>query len=141
MTGLLRSAAAFALLAASTSAWAACSVSPQSVIFGDYDPLTVAALDGVGNVNIDCDVQTTFIVSLSAGNGGISDRRMNAGAGQLHYNLYKDAARIFIWGDGLVPSVSATGINVDLPVYGRIPGGQNVPTGLYLDSITVTVTY
>ena len=140
MTAPWRIAAGFSLLAASTAAGAACNVAPQSVSFGNYDPLSPSALDGVGNVNVTCDVQTSFTVSLGTGNGTVQDRRMTGGAAQLAYNLYKDASRVIIWGDG-AGGVSSNATNVDLPVYGRIPGGQNVPANIYVDSVMVTVSF
>lgn len=52
------------------------------------------------------------------------------------------SARLIVWGDGTTASnVSATGTNVDLPVYGRIPALQNLPANAYADSITVTISY
>ncbi len=121
---------------------AVCDINPQGVSFNNYDPLESSDLDGVGNVNIRCDVVTPFSVSFGQGQGAFAQRRMVAGADWLGYNLYTDASRSIIWGDGVSGStVSATGDNVDLPIYGRIPAGQNVAAGLYSDSITVTVTY
>lgn len=135
-----RLAAGCLLLAVPAVAGAACNVTAQGVAFGNYDPLGATALDGVGNININCDVATAFVVSLGPGNGTVADRRMNGGAAQLAYNLYKDSTRLIVWGEGLDGS-SATGTNVEMPVYGRIPGAQNVPASTYLDSITVTVTF
>lgn len=128
---------------ASPAAAATCSVSPQGVSFGSYDTLSSTALDGVGNVNVSCDASVSFTVSLSTGSSGTFDpRRMAAGTDYLNYNLYSDAARTTVWGDGVAASnVSATGTNVDLPVYGRIPALQNVPANAYADTITVTVAY
>ncbi len=128
------------MLCASSVAAAACDVSPQAVSFGNYDPIGSSALDGVGNVNVNCDVQTSFTVTLGAGNGTVQDRRLNSGAAHLAYNLYKEASRVIIWGDG-AGGVSSSGTNVDLAVYGRIPGAQNVPANIYADSVTVTVTF
>lgn len=135
-----RAVAGVAALAACTSASAACNVSPQAVSFGGYDPLSPAALDGVGNVNVTCDVETSFTVTLGTGNGTVQDRRMTGGATQLAYNLYKDASRVIVWGDG-AGGVSSIGTNVDMTVYGRIPGAQNVPANVYVDSVTVVVTF
>jgi spore coat protein U-like protein len=59
---------------------------------------------------------------------------------QLAYNLYKDASRLLVWGDG-GGGVSSNGTNVDLTVYGRIPGAQNVQANVYVDSVTVTVAF
>lgn len=135
-----RLSAACLMLGASAAAQAACNVSPQGVSFNNYDPLTPSALDGVGNVNVSCDVQTSFTVTLGTGNGTVQDRRMTAAATQLAYNLYKDASRLIVWGDS-GGGVSSVGTNVDLTVYGRIPGAQNVPANIYADSVTVTVAF
>ena len=135
-----RAAAGLLLLAAPAAASAACNVTPQAVAFGAYDPLSPIARNGVGNVQVTCTVLTSFTVSLGPGNGTVANRRMTGGAAQLNYNLYKDAARLFIWGEGAA-GVSSLGTNVQLPVYGRIPAGQNVPATIYTDSVSVTVTF
>jgi spore coat protein U-like protein len=97
-------------------------------------------VDGVGNVNVSCDVPTSFTVSLGTGNGTIADRRMTGGPSQLAYNLYKDVSRLLVWGDG-GGGVASNGTSVDLTVYGRIPGAQNVRPNVYADSVTVTVAF
>ncbi|HEU5286718.1 MAG TPA: spore coat U domain-containing protein [Sphingomicrobium sp.] len=135
-----RAAAGLLLLAASTAASAECEVSPQEVDFGAYDPLSATALNGVGNVQVTCDLPTSFVVSLGPGTGTVANRRMTGGAAQLNYNLYKDAARLFVWGEGLA-GVSTLGTNVQLTVYGRIPAGQTVPADVYVDSVAVTVDF
>lgn len=137
--GLL--ALALALAAAPAGA-ASCIVDPQSVAFGSYDPLDAAPLDSVGTIRVSCDSSASFSVALRGGGGSIDDRRMTSGADALHYNLYSNAARTALWGDGNgAGDVSATGATVDLDVYGRIPARQNVPAGTYVDSVTVTVTF
>lgn len=148
MTGLFRLAArataATLALGLAAPAWAViCSVTPQGVAFGAYDTLSAAATDGAGTINVSCDASTSFTVSLSTGSGSYAQRLMTGGANQLGYNLYTDASRTTVWGDGLgsTSTVSATGGNVNLPVYGRIPAQQNVPANSYGDTITVTVSY
>ncbi len=129
-------------LAAVSPAVAACGVNPQGVSFSGYDSLASTALDGTGNINIACDAPTAFTVALGTGAGSFESRRMTGGAEQLGYNLYSDSARQIVWGDGVTSgSVSASGTNVDLPVYGRIPARQNVAAGVYADSVTVTVSF
>jgi len=144
MSRLFQIAAALCLgsLAAPAAA-AVCTVTPQAVSFGSYDPLGATNLDGAGNINVTCDVSTPFTVARSAGNSGtFTERRMTSGVNQLGYNLYSDAARTTVWGDGVgAGSVSGSGTNVDMSVYGRIPALQNIPAGSYADTITVTVTY
>ena len=146
MSGSVRIATGMAagLLAAAfaSPAFAACDVSAQSVAFASYNPFSPTALDGVGNVHISCDSLSTIVtVSLSAGNGTITQRRMTGGPMRLNYNLYRDAARLVVWGEGSASVTSAVVRNLDLPVYGRIPALQNVPASVYLDSIIVTITY
>jgi spore coat protein U-like protein len=66
---------------------------------------------------------------------------MVSGPDSLGYNLYTDAARTQVWGDffnGGTIQVAPAGTPARLDVYGRIPAGQNVATGSYTDSITVT---
>lgn len=147
MTALRRwaavAAAGLMLVLAAPASAATCTVTPQGVAFGAYDTLSPATTDGVGNVHVSCDAITSFTVSLTAGSGSYAQRTMTGGANQLGYNLYTDASRITVWGDGLgsTSNVSATGENVDLTVYGRIPARQNVPANAYADTITVTVAY
>lgn len=139
-TSIAGLAAALGLSAAASAA--TCHVTPQAVSFGNYDPIGGLPVDGIGGVNVACDVSADFAVALTAGSGSFSDRRMSSGADQLSYNLYTNASRSIVWADGIVgSSVSASGTNVDLTIYGRIAAGQNVPAGSYVDAITVTITY
>jgi spore coat protein U-like protein len=142
--------AARALAAASLlGAWAApaaaatCDVSPQGVNFGGYDPLAAAPTDGVGTIAISCDSPVSFTVSLSSGAGSYGERRMIGGVTELAYNLYVDASRLVVWGDGNGGSstYSTSSDSVDIPVYGRIPARQNIPAAAYADTIVVTITY
>ena len=139
---LLGAAAAFAGWAAPGEA-ATCNVSPQGVSFGSYDALDPSPLDGVGNIAITCDSATSFTLSLSTGAGSYAQRRMNGVDGALVYNIFTDASRLIVWGDGGGGSntVSMTAIAADVPVYGRLPARQNLPAGAYVDTIVVTVTY
>lgn len=137
-----RGMAAAILLGVAAPAAADCTASTQAVSFGSYNTLSSAALDGVGNVHVNCVGEVLFTVTLSAGNGTIQNRLMLNGTEQLGYNLYTDSARLFIWGDGVNgSSVSFTGSSADLAVYGRIPGLQNVRAGSYTDTVVVTVTF
>lgn len=130
------------ILTTSSAALAAtCGVTTQPVSFGNYDTLGATALAGVGSVLVSCDAETSVTISIGAGNGTVADRVMNAGAAQLGYNLYRDPTRLMVWGEGMGGGVTITGTTLDLPVYGKIPAGQNVPAGQYVDSVTVTITY
>ncbi len=137
-----RSLAAGIFLGVAAPAAASCTATAQAVSFGAYSTLSSAALDGVGNVNVNCSPEFVFTVKLSAGNNTIDNRLMLNGTEQLGYNLYTDSARLFVWGDGVNGnSVTGTGTTVDLPVYGRVPALQNVRAGTYTDTVVVTVTF
>lgn len=135
-------ATALIAVSATPASAAVCSVSSPGLAFGNYNTLSSSALDGTGDISVSCDLLTSFTVKLSAGSGTIDQRVMTAGTSQLNYNLYTDSGRTTVWGDGITGStVSATGVAVTLPVYGRIPGLQNVVAASYGDSITITVSY
>jgi len=148
MTARLRSRllilSGLVLAAAATPAHAAsCSVTAQGVNFGVYDPFAAADLDGVGNINIVCDVEVTVTIALSTGSGTYAARTLSGDSAQLTYNLFTSAQRLVVWGDGSGGSdtLSATVQSADIPVYGTIEARQNVPAGSYTDTIVVTVSY
>ena len=63
-----------------SSVWAACSLSVQPVLFGNYDFLESLPLDSAGLVEVTCDtVLDTYSVSLSTGAGSYAQRKMNSG--------------------------------------------------------------
>jgi spore coat protein U-like protein len=142
MKRLVTTLAAAWLAAASPAGAASCNAQSAGIVFGAYDVLDASALDGVGSVTVDCDSAVPFSVGLGPGGGSYGQRRMTAATSDLDYNLYSDAARMIVWGDGVGASdVSASGPSVALPIYGRIPARQNVRAGAYTDVITVTVSY
>lgn len=120
-----------------------CTVSAQSVVFGNYDPLSAQALDGAGNINVDCSPSTPYTLTLSTGGGSYSQRELAGSANVLHYNLYTSASRTIVWGDGSggTGTVGGNGSNDIHTVYGRVAAQQNVPAGGYGDAIIVTVTF
>ena len=134
-------AAIFLAVGAPRAAQAACTISTGAAVsFGNYDWTVATPTDTVGSMTYTC--TTTALVFLSTGSSGTyTTRTMLSGANSLDYNLYTDAARTQVWGDfftGGTISVAPAGTPATLNVYGRIPAGQNVATGSYTDSITVT---
>lgn len=142
---LVAAAATIAAMLFPSPAFAAtCSVDAPGINFGSYDPLEGAAVDGVGNVTVSCDIATSFHIALSPGSSGTYDARvMVNGAEQMRYNLYTSASRSIIWGDGTAGTgtVDGSGTEPTFTVYGRIEGGQNLPAGPYVDTLVVTLTY
>lgn len=140
-----------------------CTIETSSLDFGSYDPISAnaeAALTGTGAVIVMCTMDTAATVTLSGGlNPGDSatERYMTTGdlrpaAGNspdgefqdtLAYDLYSDAAMTQPWGDDLSNGVDHVGIGneIELIVYGRVPGAQNVAASQYYDTVVATVTF
>lgn len=120
-----------------------CSVSAQSVAFGNYDPLASSTVHGVGNIHVSCDGAASYSIALSQGAGSFATRVMTNGPAQIQYNLYTSPLRTTVWGDGSggTATVTGSGTGGDHSVYGSIPGGQNLPAGTYSDQLIVTLTY
>jgi spore coat protein U-like protein len=136
---------AFLILAAPASA-ATCSVSPQQLSLGRYDPFATAPQDAVTGIAISCDVETSVVIAIGPGNGDYGARTMTGGAQALLYNLYIDPAHSRVWGDGTNGSstVSSTAVatSTAIPVYARAPARQTqLKPGSYTDILWVSITY
>ena len=134
----------FTLLVAAPGLFAAvCSLDVQGVNFGGYDFQNSQNLDSVGHVTVTCDVGTTYAITMSPGAGSYATRAMQSGIHQLAYNLYTDVTHSTVWGDGSGNSstVDGSGTDMDFPVYGSVPAGQNPYVGAYSDVIVVSVTF
>jgi spore coat protein U-like protein len=140
-------AGALVLVDAATPAVAApaCHASVTLVDFGRVDYKRGGEI--TGQLTVTCDGPTAFAVSASPGYGGYGGRTM-VGPREtvLRYNLYVDAARQRVWGDGESGGTARiTGQSdgrkaVTYTIYGRIPDHQPVRTGQYHDSVKVSVS-
>lgn len=132
-----------ALLLLPATAFAQCSVNAVGVSFGSYDPFSDQNLDGTGSVSVACGPPTPYSISLGAGGGTYLSRSMSSGAYVLAYNLYTDATRTTVWGDGTASTAVLQGSASpgSHTVYGRIPGRQNARAGIYTDTVTVIVNF
>ena len=127
-----------------------CWITITSVNFGSYDIFSSAPTDSTGAVSIYCNQENIITVSIgpSITSGSFNPRQMRLSAGNdlMDYNLYRDASRTQIWGDGTGGTFTASG-NVarkgtaNYTVYGRIPAGQDISAGLYMETLTVTLTW
>lgn len=129
-----------------------CKLMVAPVNFGVYLPMTQAPVDVVGQLTVRCQAQPgTFSVLMGPGlSGDQTARTMTAGgADLLHYNLFRDPARLEIWGDGTPPSFVVSGARTqkgrptffEFPVYGRIYPNQAPNPGVYNDNLLVTVLF
>jgi len=134
----------FIVIAGSGNALAQqCTVSSVAVNFGAYDQTDGNSLQATGSIRVECTTQTLSVVQLDLGrnsDGNFNQRRMQKGDHYLDYNLYIDAACTKIWGDGTSNTFTQTGKN-NVIVYGKIPAGQKIPSGIYSDTVTIIVEW
>ncbi|WP_338868912.1 spore coat U domain-containing protein [Myxococcus stipitatus] len=156
-SGVLKHIRAVVLLGASLcvipTARAVCSFkSTVGPSFGAYTSAATLPLDTTGSITYRCDSQpalATIALDLSTGSGGsYSPRTLQGPSGHtLNYNLYQDAARLRIWGNGTLgttrygPVLCVNGADVTLTIYGRIPAGQAAAAGSYSDTLVITMTF
>ncbi|WP_349742710.1 Csu type fimbrial protein [Roseateles cavernae] len=134
-----------------------CTVGTTPLLFGSYNPLAHGHTDSSASIKVDCGgvagLLIPYNVAISAGgSGSFANRHMSLGAHQLGYNLYTDAARSTVWGDGTAATLlMSASITLDVLglapqqthwVYGRLPGRQlGAVPGIYTDTLSVTLTY
>jgi len=147
--------AAVLLFAAALAQAASCSVSGTAMAFGSYAAGASWHADSQGAVTITCTgvmgEVVVFSISLSAGGGsrGLNPRGLRSGANEVQYNVFTDAARTRVWGDGNGGSFTQSGsVSItagigqqNIPVYGRVFGGQSVVPGSYTDSLVITLSF
>lgn len=140
--GVLAGAALLVPLASAHAA--SCTVSATGVAFGTHTFLDTSPSDSTGTITVSCDAVAAYSIGLVGGFTGTFTRAMTSGSNQLGYNLFTDATRSVVWGDGTGGSarVSTSGtFGASHTVYGRIPSGQNVPAGAYSDALIVRVEF
>lgn len=132
------------LVSAASAQAATCTVSTTSVAFGTHTFLAASPSDSTGTISVRCDAVTSYAIAILGGFTGTFARAMTSGSSQLSYNLFTDATRTVVWGDGSAGSarVSSSGTTgATHSVYGRIPARQNVTAGSYSDSLVVRVEF
>lgn len=147
--------AASAVAAGQASA-VTCSVTPLGIQFGAYEPFGVADTVAASSVTVTCTglvgLFVSYELSLSAGgSGSVFDRTMTHGGASsdtLDYQIYTNALRTIVWGDGVSGATISGGYLLVVggsvavePYYGTIPAGQVVTNGSYSDELVVTVTF
>jgi spore coat protein U-like protein len=127
-----------------------CTIETRPLSFGNYDPEANANVDAVAQVIYTCNQHAKKIrIEMTTGAANqFSPRHMSAnGVDHLDYNIYLDATRQTIWGQGLYgtdvyyESNPPNGTPVIVPAYGRIPPRQDSPPGQYVDALTVRVLF
>jgi spore coat protein U-like protein len=128
---------------------AACSIAAGDLAFGNYNPVTAAAVPGTSTINVTCTNASPYTIGLSAGNGSgatVTTRAMTrfTGTETLAYGLFIDAAFEENWGTDLADRKSGTGSGAIQAhtVYGQVNAGQSTAiAGVYTDTITASVYF
>jgi spore coat protein U-like protein len=119
------------------------------VSFGAYNVFNPLPTDSTGSITYTCvSLVGTITIDLSKGGGSnYFPRRMHKGSDSMLNNLYLDASRVTVWGDGTGgssrygPVTPPLGSPVTVTIYGRIPALQNIRAGSYRDTITATLNF
>lgn len=131
----------------------ACNVAVTGVNFGPYDAAAALPRDSTGSVTVSCDqnppLDLTITIGPSGTTGAYQPRSMRStiGTDRLNYNLYTDASRNVVWGDGTAGTTAVIVRRVNrnrvqtATIYARTPPGQDVPPGVYADTLVVTILY
>jgi spore coat protein U-like protein len=134
----------------------ACQInSTSSIAFGNYDPVNAnksTPATSTGSIAVTCTKTTPATIALDQGlNASASStcdapvRQMISGTNDLQYSIYQDTNRSVVWGCGTSDEQSFTSTTGTAPTnfttYGSIPAAQDVPSGSYSDTVTVTVTF
>ncbi len=141
-----------AWLLSTSSAFAqapSCTISVTSVAFGNYNVFTTTPDDSTGTITYRCNSNAANIsITLSDGSSTtFNPRTLRKGSEVLDYNLYRNAARTTIWGNGTGGTSIYTrtnppnNSNVSLTVYGRIPAQQDVSAGNYTDTVSAVINF
>ena len=120
--------------------------SVPTIAFGTLNPL--ADNDTQGDIVWVCTAGTNTVIELDGGGSGNILARTMAGPGALPYQLYTDAGRSQVFGDGTTGnSVPVSGTGYASPdtvtVYGRVAqaDAQSATNGNYNDTVVVTIVF
>jgi len=118
-----------------------CAVSTSPVVFANVG---LSATTANGSITLSCTNSDAVSVALDGGaSGDIAARRLTHASlpTSFTYQLYSNAGRTTVWGDGVTGStVGTTGPAQTLVVYGATTGTPSAAGG-YSDAVQVTVTY
>lgn len=140
--GVAQAASVTGAMVVSATVLDTCVVTVPVLPFGNYSG---TELDAQADVSVTCTGSTGWVMDINAGGSGdIASREMSGTTDALSYQLYTDASRSTVFGDGVTGStISNTGSGVaqTVTVYGRVPASQYPQAGAYSDTVTVQITY
>ena len=123
---------------------------PRPLAFGRYEPQALQGLTEQGELKLVCTKTRpgdSAMIWLGPGLHATGwSRRMASGTSRLGYQVYLDASRTRLWGDGSggtsVWQEVLLGNGMDrVEYFGHVPAGQYVAPGSYSDTLVVTVVF
>lgn len=130
-----------------------CNITATPLNFGIYDTLDPVPVTSTATLSIACKnpskIAVMVTVQLSSGNSGnFTQRNLASTNGDLLlYNVYTDATLSTIFGDDSSGSSGSPSRMVDkftpwdITLYAQLIPLQNVPVGLYSDTLTATILW
>ena len=140
-------------LTVSATVSGSCAIGTDGLAFGVYDPFFVNAttpLAGTGDVHVLCTEGLAAVITLDQGLNpapGSSAftplRQMSSGGSMLGYEIFREPSRTITWGNTSETGETYIGAGVPgiLTAFGQVPSGQNVPSGVYTDTVVATITF
>lgn len=119
-----------------------CTIVANDLDFGVYNSSQQSRAST--NLSVQCTPLTPFAVEIGPGGSGSRFDRWMSGPGTLRYRLFKDGGYTQpteTTGSDFTGQSDPQGTAVTYQLYGQIAAAQVVPSGNYLDTVTVTVTY
>jgi spore coat protein U domain-containing protein, fimbrial subunit CupE1/2/3/6 len=150
--------AVLVLFAPAAAASISCVGSGIGMSLGTYLGDTSAPVDSIGSFRLNCTrnggastIPVTMGIGASASTGSITARALHwlGGPDLLHYNIYRDATRLSVWGQTIgVDTVTQTvtvpdrgSATLTFTLFGRIDPLQNVHVGTYADALVIIITF
>lgn len=129
---------------------ASCTITTSDVAFGSLTSTNGGDLDVPSSASVTCASDSPFNIGIDNGlNASGFQRRMASGGNFLNYEVYVDAPGVNAFGPISTygtsnnfnsPSSGNNGTTV-VPIYARLPQQTTPPSGVYSDTLTVTVNY
>lgn len=131
--------------------------STSSIQFGSYDPVNInRALPAraQGSISVQCSNGSTNVkVALSQGQNSLAGsscsaplRRMRSSQNNyLTYQIFQETSENIRWGcadetSKTLPTFSSLS-RITVPTFGFVEAGQDIPQGMYSDTVEVSVTF
>ena len=126
---------------------AVCAITASDLAFGTYTAQSGTPLLGTTALRATCTPETTYNIGFNEGTSPgatVNTRQNGLGSEQPQLStLFRRGSQHDLGqyaGTDTVTGVG-TGMAVDHTVYGTVPAAQNIPAGIYGDTITVRIYY